>query len=236
MLPTEKDVFGSPQDHASFCDCCDEALRELFRIGEAGCKSFTKIDQLCAVIILLIRCFSILRMMPSLLKSECLDVFESVRRSFVESWLLAYELRFKTKKAKAEDWLTGKSDSWKADRNFLDKHARSQRKDVLDLKKYYSDLSNLAHPTRNAAENSFLLTATRFGLRPDSQDIERAHTGFDREKYEDLYRTLWLMLAEDEKFIILPAEDEKPPIALSFVSKYQSEFMKIEPDGRKGGN
>ena len=65
--------------------------------------------------------------------------------------------------------------------------------------------------TRDAAENSVNLVAKRFGKHADAESIERIKARLELEKYEDLYRVLWLLLGQDKKFVPLPIDDNKLP-------------------------
>jgi len=217
--------LGSELNHGYFLNCCQETQKELLRVGLEKCKGLKDDTQLSAVILLLARCFSILQAMPPLLSSEALDVYDSARRSLSEAWLLAFQFRFKDKHDKAKRWLDRRDDSWKADKNALIEFANSRRADPIDLKKFYSGLSRLAHPTRDAAENSGNLVAKLFGKHADAPSIETIKAKLELEKYEDLYRVLWLLLDQDTGFIALPIDDSKLPIVLIFMRRYKTRFI-----------
>ena len=46
------DGFGSAVDHSSFLDCCEEAQKELLRVGLEKCKGLKDDTQLAALLLL----------------------------------------------------------------------------------------------------------------------------------------------------------------------------------------
>ncbi len=207
-------------DLDQIAQCCQEAEKELLRIGAERCKFLTATTQLSAVVLLLLRSISLFRSMIHLLNLEKLDAFDSVRRSFLETWLLAFELRIKDSTTKAAKWHTGQGDSWSADIAKVEAYARSREAKAPKLGRYYGELSELAHPTRSASENSAALTTKRFGISTEVKIVKTAQVVFEQELPELLYRVLWLVLDEHEGLISLHINENALANAGKFVEEH----------------
>lgn len=200
--------------------CCAETERELLRVGGERCKALTDNSQLSAVLFLVLRCFSLFRSMLHLLNLNKLDAFDSVRRSFLETWLLALELRLVDSATRAAKWLARQGDSWSADIKRLEEYSKSREPKAPLLGRYYGELSELAHPTRVAAENSVALTATRYAINTEAEAIRGARSEFEKELPELLYRLLWLVLDEDKTLIPLHVNENATPTAVQFAEQH----------------
>lgn len=200
--------------------CCMEMEKQLLKVGGKECKSLTDNSQLSAVLFLLLRTLSLFRSMIHLLETDQLDALDCVRRSLLETWLLAFDLRMKDSEGKAFRWLSRQGNSWSADIKKIKAYSRSRNEQVLNLGKYYGELSELAHPTRNAAENSVGLTTNRFNINTEVQAIQAAREAFEEELPELLYRFMWLVLDEDKALIPLNIDDKEIPFTLDFVKTH----------------
>ncbi len=209
-----------PLDNEQIALCLDETERELMRIGQQDCGYFHHDTQLKAVVLLLLRCASLIRSMLVLLPTLNFDGFDSVVRSFEESWWLAYEFRLKTSSEKVNRWLAGESNACFANLGMLEKHAMGRGHPGPKLGRDYGRLSELAHPTRSAAENSVHQAGTRQGI-PEA----RAFLGEARQLAKDricyaLYRVIWLLLDADADFLLLPAQRDNMGAASGFADAY----------------
>jgi hypothetical protein len=95
-----------------------------------------------------------------------------------------------------------------------------------DLGSDYGELSGLAHPTRDAAENSAALIFWRNGINECGRTVEDAITALERGMSGTMYRLLWLALDEDTTLIPLQLDDSKMPTALGFCKEFQAALVK----------
>jgi hypothetical protein len=94
-------------DYELILRCLNETEQELLRIDAERCEHLRQNNQLTAVLLLLSRCVSLFRSMVEEFRSERLDAFDAVRRAFLETWLLAMQLRMATAAGEAARWLAG---------------------------------------------------------------------------------------------------------------------------------
>jgi hypothetical protein len=133
-----------PPDYNQILGCLDELDRELFRVGADQCNFLRQQNQLTAVVLLLLRSSSLLRSVLRLYRSEDLDAFDAVRRSFFESWHLAFQFRLENVRGEIGRWFAGESDSWSADLGRLEEYARSRGLRAPGIGVLYGRLSGLA--------------------------------------------------------------------------------------------
>jgi hypothetical protein len=92
-------VSGLP--YAGYLSYLREIEGELLRIGSTKCNKLRDESQLSAVIFLLIRGVSLFRSVLLLLSLSSLDACDAVRRAYLETWLLAFEVQ--TRRIEAKD-------------------------------------------------------------------------------------------------------------------------------------
>ena len=98
-----------PLDYEQIGACLNEIDCALFRVADHhDCKRFNVDSQLTAVVLLLLRCCSLLRSLLILFQSGETDGFQVVLRAFEEAWYLAFYLRFGDKRPTASKWLAEK--------------------------------------------------------------------------------------------------------------------------------
>lgn len=213
-------------DAEEIIDCLDEIEAELFRLADDGeCQRFHKDTQLTAVLLLLFRATSLIRPMVLLHRSADYDAFDAVLRAFEESWFLAHELRLVARHDKAMEWLKKEKDTWKAKLGILIEFAKARGLSAPKMGADYNLFSELAHPTRTAAENSVTLCGIRRGVEGAKLQItEQEQITRERIRYA-LYRLAWLLLDEDAKFIKIPATGKQ----LSASGKFLDSYDHIEP-------
>ena len=102
----------------------------------------------------------------------------------------------------------------------MDEYARNRGHDAPNLGADYGELSELAHPTRNAAENSAALITTRLGINVEARIVERALVALERGIPAMLYRLLWLVLDEQSDLRPLYVQEENMPTAVRFVEQH----------------
>jgi len=200
--------------------CLDEVEQELLRVGQERCDFLLQDSRLTAVILLLLRCVSLLRSIVDLFRLERLDALDSVRRAFLESWHLAFQFRLENVSGEAGRWLARSPKAWAADLRRLDVYARGRGHRAPNLARDYGDISGLAHPTRDAAENSVALITRRRGINTEPQMVDQAIAGLETTIPALLYRFLWLVLDQDATLLPLQVEDANIPNAVRFANQY----------------
>jgi len=201
--------------------CLDETERELLRVGRQRHEFLHEESQMSAVILLLLRSVSLFRAMLDLFQTRRLDAFDAVRRAYLESWFLAFQLRIQAQNGDAGRWLARRAGSWGADIQRLEDYARDRGLNAPDLGNDYGELSELAHPTRNAAENSAAVSLWRLGLNEDGRTIEEAIANLERSIPSMLYRLLWLALDEHETLVPLQLDERNMATAMSLCEQFQ---------------
>ena len=200
--------------------CLDEMEIALFEAADTDdCQRFHKETQLTAVLLLLMRMASLMRSLLLLYEAEY-DGFDAVLRAFEETWFLAHELRLAARHGKGIEWLAKKRDSWKPRLGILIEFAKGRGLSAPKMGADYNLLSELAHPTRTAAENSATLCGIRRGVPGAKEEVANQETtAKDRIRY-GLYRLAWLILDRDGQFIEIPADRKKMPLSEKFLDNY----------------
>ena len=204
-------------------ECLDEVERELFRIADhEECQRFHKNSQLTAALLLLLRASSLLRsMLLSLQFTDLLDGFHLITRGFEETWNLAHDLRLRAHRDRAARWLAGQKDSWSARIGVILSFAIARGHREPTLHRDYGLLSELAHPTRSAAENSVTLCGIRLGIDGAKAVITGEQENCESRVTAALYRLLWLIFDQDSKFIAIPVVQNNMPLSTQFVREYK---------------
>ena len=133
--------------------CLDEIDAELFKVADSDdCQRFHKDTQLTAIVLLLMRASSLMRPLLSLFEQLELDAFDAVLRAWEETWYMAHELRLSASADKSAAWLRKDKDTWSAKIGVLVEFAKKRGHPGPNIGRDYGLLSELAHPTRTAAE------------------------------------------------------------------------------------
>jgi len=201
--------------------CLDETESELLRLGRQRHEFLREESQLSALVLLLLRCISLFRAMVELFLTRRLDAFDAVRRAYLESWFLAFHLRLREQHGDAGRWLARRAGSWAADIGRLEDYARGRGLNAPDLRNDYGELSELSHPTRNAAENSAAVSLWRLGANEDGYTIEQAIERLDNTIPSMLYRLLWLAFDEHDSLVPLQLNDRNTPTAKALCEQFQ---------------
>jgi hypothetical protein len=153
--------------------------------------------------------------------TDLLDGFHLIARGFEETWNLAHELRLKANQNKAIRWLLGQNDSWSAKLSDLIDFAIGRGHKKPTLARDYGVLSELAHPTRSAADNSVTLCGVRLGIPGAGAQIVDEQDNCEKRVTATLYRLLWLILDQDARFIAIPVDEGKMPLSYKYVKDYK---------------
>lgn len=201
--------------------CLTEIEAELFRIADTHeCQRFHKDTQLTAVVLLLVRMSSLIWSLLLLLDSGDFDGFDPVLRAFEETWYLAHELRLTASAGKASAWLRRDKDVWSGKIGVLIEFAKKRGHPGPNIGRDYGLLSELAHPTRTAAENSVTLSGIRRGIEGAKKEIEEAQKNNPERICYALYRLVWLLSDQDEQFMDVPVDLKKIPVCEKFLKGY----------------
>jgi hypothetical protein len=202
--------------------CLFETEQELIRIGRERHEFLQEQSQPAALILLLLRSCSLFRGMLTSFERQELDAFDAVRRAYLESWHLAFQFRMPAVGGQPGRWLEGQGNSWSADIRALERYARGRGLLAPDLGSDYGELSELAHPTRSAAENSAAVILWKRGINEYGETVEAAILGLERGMSAMLYRLLWLALDEDATLIPLQLDANRMPTAVAFCAEFQA--------------
>jgi hypothetical protein len=129
--------------------CLDELEQAYLKIGIDYCKGLEDHSQLSAFLMLGIRSICLLRGMLHLCDPQFLDSYDSVRRSFIESWQLQFEFKLRAATAKAQKWPERRPE-WQADRKKLETVIKKLYGEEGGFTREWASLSELAHPTYDA--------------------------------------------------------------------------------------
>lgn len=173
-------------------------------------------SQLTAVVLLLLRCCSLLRSLLILFQSGETDGFQVVLRAFEEAWYLAFYLRFGDNRPTASKWLAEKGGSWSAPLGELIAFAKERGAPDPTTGRDYGRLSEVAHPTKAAAMNSVTLRGERLGIDGASAELVEERQNEEARFPDALYRLVWLMLDQDKKFIPVHLKREDVPRCWQF--------------------
>jgi hypothetical protein len=198
-----------------------ELERDLVISADApDCRRFNEESQLTAVLFLLFRCTSLLHALIDIIQSKHLDSFHAVLRAFEETWNLAHELRLKDQSGKAAKWLISYGDSYLGSIGVLDAFSKTRGDWPVKLGPDYGSLSALTHPTRSAAMNSLGVALLRQGSDGAEEMFKAAEENDKLRIPYALYRTIWLVLDGDPRFIPLPVRRDKLTLCTKFFDEY----------------
>jgi|HubBroStandDraft_1064217.scaffolds.fasta_scaffold151388_2 hypothetical protein len=222
-MPTEEDAvpIHMPFDRAFYNSCLDELERGFLRIATVKCDFMHDHTRLSGVIGLLIRANMLLRGILVTLENDLLDSCEAVRRALLETWLLALEFRLGSEQ-KANEWYKKVPDKWKAHKRTIEKGLQSGGLASIKLGPDIGGLSELAHPTLFAMQNSCILLAARLGNHGDLEIVSGIKGRLEtREVPVQMYRHFWLALHESEHLLKIGVDQSATPHAMQFVHRYE---------------
>ncbi len=208
-------------NHEQIRLCLDEIEAEIVRLADRKeCGRFHADTQFTAVLLLILRCESLLRSLPPLFLCRNIDGFDAVLRAFEETWNLAFEFRIVKQQQRAAKWLAKVKDSWSASIPVLEEFVSSRGHVDLKLGRDYGRLSELAHPTRTAAENSLGLCLVRLGVENAAASFIEKETEWEGRVNYALYKLIWLIADQDSKLIPLYVDYKNLTAALALADVY----------------
>jgi hypothetical protein len=211
-------------DYKSFTGYLDEAEAELLRIR------IVDNTQLAAVLLLLVRASSLLRVSLSLLELGQLDAYDVMRRAHWESWALAYEFRLVESQSKSNNWHQNKNKYGIPDFKKIEKYMRSYGIASLNMGRDYGGLSKLTHSTKSAASNSAIVVAARCGknLKQQGKKIIDSKEAYEKEEVGVMYRFLWLTTEGRNDLIEIGTDLTKMPTSHKFILDFVKSSPRIE--------
>jgi hypothetical protein len=183
--------------------CLDELEYEYLGIGVEHCRGFEDHSQLSAFLMLGIRSVCLLRGMIQLADPQFLDSYDSVRRSFIESWQLQFEFKLREATAKAQKWLE-RQPEWQADRKKLETVIAKLQGREAGFTREWSGLSEMAHPTFDATINSVSIASTIFKMNPHSDRLDKEFKKLAIDYIGMVNRVIWVTLHKFDDFLDTP--------------------------------
>ncbi len=212
-MPAEKDLWGEIEP------CLDELEHEYLRLGIEHCKGLEDHSQLSAFLLVGIRSICLLRGMLRLADAQFLDSYDSVRRSFIESWQLQFEFKLRDSTAKAQKWLEGQP-VWQADRKKLEAVIEKLQGGEAGFTREWSGLSEMAHPTLDATRNSVAIASTVFDMNPNPDHLEEEFRKLANDYVGMVNRVIWLTLHKCDDFIDTPLDERRFARCLELHKKF----------------
>jgi hypothetical protein len=206
-------------DYEKFQRYLFELESALSLIGIRDCSDMRDDTQLSAVIYALLRATSLFRATLSLLENDLMDASDVMRRAYWEAWMLGYEFRLESSADHAKNWHREK------DKHGIPKISRVKSyEDRRGLKASsygaaYGGLSEVAHPTKSATENSLVTVSAIHGDK--SGRIEHAReTITNGDTPSMMYLLIWTVFSEWPGMISLGIKPEDVPRSAAFYDEY----------------
>jgi hypothetical protein len=204
-------------DNEQIASCLGEIDRVLFKVADhEDCRRFHVDSQLTAVVMLLLRCSSLLRSVLTLFRSGETDGFQVVLRAFEETWYLAFYFRFGENGTKASEWLAEKGDSRSVPLGRLIAFAKERGAPDPTMGRDYGRLSEVSHPTKSAAMNSVTLCGERLGIEGADTELVEERRNEAARLPDALYRLVWVLIDQDKRFIPLHVQRQDLPLCWKF--------------------
>jgi hypothetical protein len=211
-------------DRDQFLACLLELESALSLIAHEKCQDLQAETQTSAAIFALLRATSLFRASLSLLESGLMDACDVVRRACWEAWTLGYEFRLVGSSSHAARWHLERQKHWQADLNKINAFETSLGLTALRYGPDYGGLSEVAHPTKSAAENSFA-TVTALHDNPESRsNLDKVRDIIGHEDVPGvLYLLIWPISVEAPGMIRFGIRLDSMPAAESFFRRYERE-------------
>jgi hypothetical protein len=160
-------------DSERFQRCLFELESALSLIGIRDCQDLQADTQLCAAIYILLRATSLFRATLLLLEANLMDASDVMRRAYWEAWMLSYEFRIDTAGVHAARWHLEKHKHGEPDINRIKVFELAHGIATSTYGADYGGLSEVAHPSKSAAENSVVTVNAIHGDRSGRTDQAR---------------------------------------------------------------
>ena len=121
---------------------------------------------------------------------------------------------------KTAAWLRGDNDTWGGKIGVIVEFAKKRGHPGPNIGRDYGLLSELAHPTRSAANNSVTLCGVRRGIDGAKAELAEAEKNNPGRIRYALYRLIWLLSDGDETFVRIPVDLNRIPESQRFVQNY----------------
>jgi len=208
----------NPFDRAE--QCLDELASEYLRIGIEQCNGLEDHSHLSAFLIVGVRSICLLRGMLRLAEPQFLDAYDTVRRSFIESWQLQFELKLRESATKAQKWLQGENEAWKVDREKLEALIAKLQGGQAGFAREWGELSAMSHPTFDAARNSVAIASTLAGVSPHPERLEEEFKKLAGDFVGLVNREIWLTIEQCADFIETPLKPEQFPNCFELYKRF----------------
>jgi hypothetical protein len=196
-----------------------ELESELSLIGISECQDLQADTQLSAAIYALLRATSLFRATLSLLEAGFMDASDVMRRAYWEAWMLGYEFRIDTAGSHTARWHLEKHKHGEPDINRVKTFERSHGITTSTYGADYGGLSEVAHPSKSAAENSVVTVSAIHGDK--SGRIEHARETITQgDAPAMMYLLIWTVFAEWPDMISLGIRPEDIPQSAAFYAEY----------------
>jgi hypothetical protein len=216
--------MSSFYDYDRFRGFLFELESALCSVAAKDCEGLQKDCQLSAVIFNFLRATSLFRAALSLLESGLMDASDGVRRACWEALMLGYELRLKESQSHAARWHYEKNKHSDIDLSAIKSFEKSNG---LPSSKYGSDyggLSEVTHPTKAAAENSFVTVTALHGNPASKANLEMARQVMIHEDAPGImYFLIWAIVVKSVDMIDLGIVPDSIPKAWGFYHDYENQ-------------
>jgi len=209
-------------------DCVAELAYEYLNVGAAKCNSMKDETQLCAFLMLGVRSISLLGGLFLLLNRDTIDTHEIVRRAYWETYTLQFEFRLKKSEQRTGDWFSNEADAWKAKKKVIQQYFEKPSGSNRGIGFLYGALTGVAHPTKDAANNSVASVSISFGLNPNVGNLMR-QLGDYRTDWAGMFSSVVALSVDSEPhYIESHISAERIPKSLQFRMRFNS-YLKQNP-------
>ena len=154
--------------------------------------------------------------MLRILDRDFLDAYDPIRRAFIETTLLAYYFRLKSATSEVQKWLQQMPKTWRPDFAALEESNKKLNLEMGNFAKEFNMLSELAHPTLLAAQNSVAIATTGRGYNQNSKQVDQSLQDLYVDFLNLVNRQIWLTLVTAEHLVELPIATDNLHACIEF--------------------
>ena len=137
--------------------------------------------------------------------------------------MLGYAFRLKTAQSHAARWHYEKNKYWEVDLNAIKAFEAANGFAPSKYGSDYGGLSEVAHPTKSAAENSFVTVTALHGNPQSKVNLERAKQLMAHEDAPGImYFLIWAIVVKSDDLIGIGTIEDSIPISLGFYHDYEA--------------
>jgi hypothetical protein len=208
-------------DYDKFQRYLFELESALSLVGIRECQNLKAETQPSAAVYALIRATSLFRATLSLIQADFMDASDVTRRAYWEAWMLGYEFRLDTSGSHTARWHFDKDKHGEPDFNRVKAYEISRGLTASTYGADYGGLSQVSHPTRSAAENSFVTVTALHGNLDSKTFLEQARqTIIQDDAPAMMYLLIWTVFSEWPGMISLGIKPEDVPQSAKFYNEY----------------